>query len=345
VESYNLGAWSNLKEADKQIQLSPRLGVSFPISPTGVFHAAYGHFFQMPSFEKMYNQPLRTLTSLQLEGMLLGNAELKPEKTIAYEIGLQQGITEDIAVDVTAYYKDIRNLLGIEKVTTVDAVGYTRFINRDYGNSRGITVGLHKDGDGFITGAINYTYSDSRGSSSDPEALQLIQASTSIGGETVQFVNRQILPLDWDQRHTLNIILNFSEKSNWNLGIVGYLRSGNPYSPTFIERYDISEIEYKNEASKPFSWNVDLIAKKFFTLGGLNTAVFFKVDNLFDNLNENSVYSSTGRAGQNARLPQEEQLEIERLLQENNFTLGEIDNNPDWYSSPRKIEFGIEVLF
>jgi outer membrane receptor protein involved in Fe transport len=345
VESYNIGAWSNLKEAERQFQLSPRLGVSFPLSPTGVFHAAYGHFFQMPSFEKMFNQPLRTLTPLQLEGMLLGNAELKPEKTIAYEIGLQQGITGDIAIDVTAYYKDIRNLLGIEKIITVDAIGYTRFINRDYGNSRGVTIGLRKEGNGFITGAINYTYSDSRGSSSDPESLALIESSTSIGGAPVQFVDRQILPLDWDQRHTLNVILNFSKQGNWNLGLIGYMRSGTPYSPSFVERYDLSEIEYKNSGTKPFNWNLDLIAKKFFKLGGLNTALFVKVDNVFDNLNEEYVYSSTGRAGQNARLPQEEELEKERLAQENNFTLGEIDNHPEWYSSPRKVEFGFEVLF
>jgi outer membrane receptor for ferrienterochelin and colicin len=87
----------------------------------------------MPSFEKMYNEPINVLTPIQLNGMRLGDASLKPEKTISYEIGLQQQISSEYAVDLTAYSKDIRNQLGIEMVTTVDVIGYTKFVNRDYG--------------------------------------------------------------------------------------------------------------------------------------------------------------------------------------------------------------------
>jgi outer membrane receptor protein involved in Fe transport len=165
IESYLLGSEQNLRNASVKYQLSPRLGISFPISANGAFHAAYGHFFQMPSFEYMYNEPLYALTPLQLNGKLLGNANLDPEKTVSYEIGLQQSITGDLGIDVTAYYKDFRNLLGIEQVTTVDAIGYQKFINRDYGYSKGITIGLKEGGSGFITGAINYTLSFSNGSS------------------------------------------------------------------------------------------------------------------------------------------------------------------------------------
>jgi outer membrane receptor protein involved in Fe transport len=345
AESYLLGTASNQAEASTKYQLSPRLGVSFPVSDGGVFHAAYGHFFQMPSFEYMYNRPLYAFTSLQLDGVRLGNADLKAERTIAYEIGLQQQIASDLAVDVTAYYKDIRDLLGIEKVTTVDAIGYERYINRDYGNTKGITVGLRKTGMGFITGAINYTYSYANGSSSDPNTLQVIETATQIGGEPVQFIDRKILPLNWDQRHTLNVIINFSKINDWSIGIISSLSSGLPYSPEFIERYDLSEREYKNSAERPTRWSVDLKAKKNFTLGSLQYVLFLKVDNLFDHLNENTVYTSTGTAEYIARIPSTEELEKERLAQQGLFTLGEIDNHPDWYSSPRKIELGLEIHF
>lgn len=344
VESLLLGAENNLVDATNKVQFSPRLGVSFPISDRGVFHAAYGHFFQMPSFEKMYNQPLYTLTPIQLEGRLLGNADLEPEKTVQYEIGLQQQITDDVAVDITAYYKDIKNLLGIERVTTQDAVGYTRFINRDYGNSKGITFGLRKTR-GFITGAINYTLSFANGSSSDPEALQLVETSTQIGGQPVQFIDRKILPLNWDQRHTLNVILTLSRPRDWSVGLVSYLNSGLPYSPDFLERFDIPEREFKNQANKPIRWSVDLKAKKYFELGGLEYVLFLKIDNLIDHLNQSDVYSTSGTADENARLPEQEGLELERLEQEGHFTLDEVDNRPEWYSSPRKIELGLEVYF
>lgn len=344
VESEYLGTSNNLIDAENKIQLSPRLGVSFPISNAGVFHAAYGHFFQMPSFEKMYNEPLYVLTALQLEGMTLGNANLEPEKTVQYELGLQQEIIPGIAVDVTAYYKDIKNLLGVEYLTTTDNVRYLRYINRDYGNSKGITVGFRKS-TGFVTGSINYTYSTANGSASNPEEIEVIQASTQIGGEPVEFIDRQIIPLDWDQRHTLNTLVTFSVPNDWSLSLISFFWSGQPYSPTFVERYDILEVEYDNAAEKPFRWSIDLKAKKHFELFGYKMTAFLKIDNLLDQLNEEYVYSSTGTADHNARLPENESLEIERLAQQNHFTLYEIDNRPQWYSSPRRIQLGFEVNF
>lgn len=344
TESTNLGTDNNLIDADPKYQLSPRIGLSFPISASGAFHASYGHFFQMPSFQYMYNEPLYVMNKFQLDGRTLGNTNLKPEKTVAYEIGIQQGITRTIAVDVTAYYKDFRNLLGIERITTIDAVGYNRYINRDYGNTKGVSIGVTKR-DGFITGGLNYTYAYANGSSSDPNTLYLIETATRIGGEETQFVERKILPLDWDQRHTLNVYANMSRPQDWSVGLVGFLNSGLPYSPDFVERFDIAEREYRNRDTRPYRWSIDLKAKKFFSLGTYTAILFLKVDNLLDHLNEERVYASTGRAGQIARLPENEQLEREKLEQEGHFTLQEVDNEPGYYSNPRKIQLGIEFRF
>ncbi|MBI5472326.1 MAG: hypothetical protein HY961_08280, partial [Ignavibacteriae bacterium] len=132
---------------------------------------------------------------------------------------------------------------------------------------------------------------------------------------------------------------------SWSVGVVGFFWSGQPYSPTFVEKFDILEQEYQNAASKPFRWSIDLKAQKMFQLGGVDCAVFLKVENLLDNFNENNVYASTGTASAPARLPEVEQLERQRLIQENLFTLGEIDNRAEWYSSPRKVQLGFQVRF
>lgn len=344
TESFNLGHPSNLKRASIKYQVSPRFGLSFPISQSGAFHAAYGHFFQMPSFQYMYNTPVQVLTALQLEGTTLGNADLEPEKTISYEIGLQQEIVHGLGVDVTAYYKDFRNLLGVEQITTIDAVGYQRFINRDYGYSKGITLTLRKT-IGWITGSLNYTLTFSNGSSSDPRAIQLINAATQYGGQPVQFVDRQVLPLDWDQRHTLNAFVNIAHDGDYSVGIYGYITSGLPYSPTFIERFDILTQEYRQSGEKPARWSVDLKAMKYVDFFGQRLGIFLKVDNVFDHLNEETVYASTGRASNPARLPDQKELLLSALAQEGLFTLREIDNHPEYYSLPRKITLGIEWRF
>jgi len=345
VEATEIGSIENLQDAENTVELSPRFGVSFPISQNGVFHAAYGHFSQMPSFEKMYNEPLYVLTPIQLNDKTLGNANLKPEKTIQYELGLQQQIIPGLTLDVSAYYKDIRNLLGVEFITTVDNVRYKRFINRDYGNGKGITIGLRQFSGGIFNATLNYTYSTANGSSSNPEEVEVFQSATQIGGEAVEFVDRQIIPLEWDQTHTLNTVLNFNFYNSLNINVVGSIWTGQPYSPTFVEKFDVLKIEYKNSDSKPLQWNVDLKASKQFTLGSLDYVIFLKIDNVFDHLNQSDVYTSTGKADQNARLPEDLELEQERLAQAGLFTLSEIDNKPSWYSTPRKIQLGLEVHF
>jgi outer membrane receptor protein involved in Fe transport len=344
TESFNLGSPGNLAEATNKYQLSPRIGISFPISERGAIHASYGHFFQMPAYQYMYNEPLFVLNKFQLEDRYLGNANLDAEKTINYEIGLQQGLTSDIAINITAYYKDFRNLLGVERITTIDAVGYFRYVNRDYGNTRGITLGLSKN-TGFVTGGLNYTLSFANGSSSDPNTLYLIETATRVGGDAVQFPDRQIQALDWDQRHTLNSFINVGQPGDWTIGFVGWLNSGQPYSPQFLERFDITEREYLNSGEKPLNWSVDLKGQKFFAIAGVGLMAFLQIDNLFDNLNEVDVFNTSGRANQNTRLPEDEALERERLTQEGHFTLSEVDSRPNYYSSPRLIRLGIDIRF
>jgi hypothetical protein len=103
--------------------------------------------------------------------------------------------------------------------------------------------------------------------------------------------------------------------------------------------------EFKNSARKPLRWKVDFKAKKFFKFGSLIFALFINVDNLFDNLNEMTVYSTTGRATHNAILPEEKLIRDQFIAQEGIFTPYEVDIQPYWYSPPRRVQLGFELRF
>ena len=103
--------------------------------------------------------------------------------------------------------------------------------------------------------------------------------------------------------------------------------------------------EYSNSDSKPTQWSVDLKTRYGFQIGEADFVVFLQIDNFFDHLNQNAVYSSTGNAYHNARTPNVEEIEVERLEQAGLFTLEELDNNPEWYSSPRKVRLGFSYNF
>jgi outer membrane receptor protein involved in Fe transport len=94
---------------------------------------------------------------------------------VIYEIGLQQQLGEEFALDLTGYFKDIRNLLGTQILQTVTGIRYARYINRDYGNVRGFTVSFEKQQlySGGVGATVDYTFQIAKGNASDPNSAFL----------------------------------------------------------------------------------------------------------------------------------------------------------------------------
>jgi outer membrane receptor protein involved in Fe transport len=121
---------SEKRKANTSHQLSPRLGLAYPISERGVIHASYGHFFQIPKFYYLYTNPEFDIDPLQSsvapppqsERNTVGNAELIPQRTTIYELGLQQQLSDRYGLSLTVYFKDIRNLLGTEVLRTIEGI-------------------------------------------------------------------------------------------------------------------------------------------------------------------------------------------------------------------------------
>lgn len=322
------------KDAEPVHQISPRIGIAYPITARGVIHFSYGHFFQIPTFEQLYHNPEFEVWPGGLgvrigfsdyEANKMGNAELKPQQTISYEIGLQQQLTDDIGIDMTGFYKDIRNLLGIEIINTYAQDVYARYINRDYGNVRGFTLSFNKRRSNYISASVNYTYQVAEGNSSNPDAAYY-DARNNKESEV------QVVPLDWDQSQTLNFTVTLSEPDIWGVSIIGRLGSGLPYTPK------VSNVgaTFENSQRKPTQYNFDLRAHTEFKLFGLKYSIFLKIYNLFDHKNEIQVYSDTGRSGYT--------IESHGSVRGVN-TLAEYLNRPDYYSEPRRVILGFSVGF
>ncbi|WP_243663568.1 TonB-dependent receptor domain-containing protein [Rhodothermus marinus] len=90
------------------VRLQPRLGISFPISSTTVFHLNYGSFMQRPSFQYIVS---RRIGQLRNEPIYLGNPRLRPETTNSYDVGFVQALGGGLTLDVSGYYKDVKNLV------------------------------------------------------------------------------------------------------------------------------------------------------------------------------------------------------------------------------------------
>ena len=139
---------SLFEKASVKYQLSPRVGLSYPITDKGAIHISYGHFFQVPPFEYLYRNPNYRIPLTgdfpENIGNTIGNNDLEPQQTIMYEIGLQQALTNDLGVNITGYYKDIRNLLGTEIYIKNEFKKFSKLVNRDYGSVKGLTISFEK---------------------------------------------------------------------------------------------------------------------------------------------------------------------------------------------------------
>jgi hypothetical protein len=314
-------------------QVSPRLGIAYPLSERGVMHVSYGHFFQMPPFQYLFTNPDYIYDPEEGLGRPFGYADLKPQQTIMYEFGLQQSFTEVIRANLAIYFKDIRNLLGsrIEVISPgfdepFQLEKYGRYINRDYGQVKGVTVSFEKRLQAGWALNVDYTYQIAQGNASDPRSV-LLDEQAGVESE------KQLVPLDWDRRHQLNLSVTVGKSGDWLATLVGRLGSGLPYTPSLADE----RIGVENSARRPGTVTFDLFASKQLRFTGVPISLFTRIFNLFDTRNEVGVYTDTGRAFPNLRYyPGEPQglNSKEEFLQQ-----------PSFYSAPRLITMGVSLSF
>ncbi|TDI75409.1 MAG: TonB-dependent receptor [Bacteroidetes bacterium] len=340
VGSVSLLSSSDTRPAETTTQISPRFGIAYPISNKGVFHVAYGHFFKTPPFELLYDNSEYKVNGI--DGPVVGNPDLKPQKTISYEIGLQQEVFENVGLDVTLFYSDYSNLIGLEVIRQIgNFSSYLRRTNSANGTNRGFTIALNsRSSSGFISGSIDYTLQFGQGTESDPDNIAIVQTAGASGG-AVQDAEKQFLPLDWDQRHSINATLAIGKPNSWLVSFIGRISSGQPYTPQPL-RLD-ANTKFKNTDSKPIRHNVDLYLKKDFRIDSNSLSLFLRVYNLFDQANELTVFSVTGRAVRDHRFPVEETLDSARLV--GLFTLDDVDTHQNWFSEPRTVQLGLTFNF
>jgi len=324
------------RKAKASSQFSPRIGIAYPISDQGVIHFSYGHFFQIPNYEYLYVNPDFEVSLVQLQGSeppsggfnVMGNAELKPEKTVSYEIGLKQAITSDLTIDITGYNKDIRDLIGQITMTDIYGGKFWRYINRDYANVKGITLALEmRETPGGLGFSVDYTYQSATGNASDP----LDESKNQESDPPIQSEKKR-QPLNWDQTHSLNLTTTTTQQG-FRVCLIGKIGSGTPYtreSPYYNNRI-------LNGERKPMTMTFDLNLSKDFIMKKVTVSPFIKITNLFDRTNNLDVYSSSGSADYNYN-----------MIFENYRGYGtkeEWNIQPNYYDEPRNIIIGCSVSF
>jgi outer membrane receptor protein involved in Fe transport len=322
------------KDATAKWQISPRLGVAFPITDRGVIHFSYGHFFQIPNFNYLYQNPGYKFGQGTGNLGLAGNPDLKPEQTISGEVGLQQALSDDISFDLTGFFRDVRNLTGTtaNEITIFGGSStYSQFVNSDFGFIKGVVLSLTKRLSNNWSATLDYTLSSAKGNASDPAATR----NALISGERPEM---QLISLDWDQTQTINGTFSYTSSADWGFSFIAQYGSGFPYTPS--QSINLSQI-LTNAALKPSSFNVDMRAYKDFLIGKNRISLFLRVYNIFDIKNQLQVYNDSGTADFTYA---EYLANISGNPTKIVNTVDEYYTNPSFYSEPRRIEVGMSFF-
>jgi len=314
---------STPERVDAKTEVAPRLGMAYPITERSGIHFAYGHFYQYPSLNDIFtNADYTALADLQASAtqyVVMGNPDVKAEHTVQYELGYKQILTRDVGVEASVFYKDIRDLIGVEFVSTYNDAEYARLTNTDFGNVVGLTVALEQRAAGPFSSSVAYTWQQAHGNSSDPRET----ATRAEGGEDPR--PRQA-PFDWDQQHTLNLTAQLEKPGVYAASAILRASSGMPYTPVLESGFGYG-LEH-NSGRKPVSVLVDLRGERYVRLGGQRASLFARVFNLLDTRVANGfVFDSTGSA------------DYSRFPGADRVTLAD----PTRYYAPRRIEVGLTL--
>jgi hypothetical protein len=266
-------------KTERKIRLSPRFGISYPISQAAAFHFAYGHFYQLPRYMELVSGLndrgyFAGRPNLNDPGPGISNPNAKPEKTVSYETGVQLNFAQDVNMNVTAFYREMSDLMGVRWIS--GGGGYIYLDNVDFGYSKGVEILLHKRLSSMWSVRLNYTWSSVNISTSSP--LTAAQKN--------RFISYRTFLADWDRPHNFSANLLVTDPASWGISVIFNVLSGRPYS--------VLAEQLNTERMPPESYT-DLQLSKYFFLWGVQESIYLRITNLFDIRNVLSVYSETGK--------------------------------------------------
>ena len=318
--------------SEPKYQFSPRLGLAYQLGKAALLHFSYGHFFQVPSFSTMY-QNNDFIIGPTNYAIIQGNSEVKPERTVSYEIGLYQELMPGMSIDVAVFYKDIYDLSTVNIFTTYNDVRYGLYSNKDYGNARGMEV-KYDVLMGPFSANVSYTLQYTRGNA-DNSIFTFNRA-----GSNQDPIDR-LIPMSWDQRHTLHVNVGYNTRG-WGASVTANYGSGFPYTWSPIAENMVSRVNlYPNNSVMPSTFGMDF--QGFYDIpisSRFSLRATLRIFNLLDQLNANWVNATTGRPNQ--------AIVRERQLQEfkSHFTdYYDQIKDPGAYWAPRLVKVGLSFGF
>jgi TonB family protein len=239
--------------------VQPRVTARWQFAQALTAKVGVGSFAQAPQFDQTDEA--------------FGNPDLGVERALHYSVGLEYKPLPFLTFDVTAFYKDLSDLVSpTDRLTTRDGVMRPlRFDNGGEGRVYGAEVTLRHDFANRFTGWLVYTLSRAERLDTDATEERLF---------------------DFDQTHILTALGTYELPRNWQIGFRFRVVSGNPRTAVIGSLFDATEDRYEpiyggvNRARGALFHQLDLRVDKRWVYQGFMLTAYLDIQNVYSHENE-----------------------------------------------------------
>jgi len=239
-------------------QLSPRLGVTYDLTPRTRVHAGYARYFTPPPTEKFDTTSVQAFAGTTNALPSDANTAVKSERSNYFDLGVSHQLTPHLTLGLDAYYRDVRHLQ--DEGQFGNALLYSAF-NYERGRIYGLE-GSANYRNGNFGAYLNLAVSRAQGKGIETGQF-------NFDAEELAYINNHWVNLDHDQRLTASAGMS-------------YRYSGTTYTSDVLFGTGLRN-GFANTEHLPAYWQMNVGAARDFnlpTLGKFKTRL--TVLNIFD---------------------------------------------------------------
>jgi hypothetical protein len=349
----------------KTSQISPRIGFSFPVSDRSVFHAQYGKFIQQSRLNDSYRG------AAQMSGNIKGGLwntgangwGLLPERTTQYELGFSQTLSDNASIDITAFYKDIRDQIQFQMIAPDQNTGsaapiYASVGNSDFTTAKGIEIKFQLRRTNRLSAQVNYTFMDARSTATDPTSSNGIW-QLGIGPDALP---KFVLPTNFNFTHSGTVILDYRYGKNdggsilqqAGLNLLFSFNSGHSFTlvnatqrgPRPGDARFRDALEPPGSSTTPWFFQLDGRIDKAVNIAMLNVDFYVYVINLLGTQNPIDAFFRNGDTKDDGWFATSAGQQDKKDLGQkfvNMYQAVYLGGNSGNFGAPRQIRFGLKV--
>jgi len=208
---------------------SPRISFSYALDEITTLRGVWGIYYQSPGYEKLRDQ------NVLFDLADVYTKPLNAEKSIHYVIGLERWLSNEWSLRFESYYKDFSDLI-VQKKVDGSAFVTELIPGADPHKPGSWTNPVIVRGDSLTQIPINNSFGEAYGFEFFLSKRNVMNNSKLIGwvSYSLAYANRfedgNKLPFRFDQRHTVNIVMNYDFNNWFNVGLRWQYGSGFPFS-------------------------------------------------------------------------------------------------------------------